>query len=447
MNAFISFLIVLGVLVFFHELGHFVVARLFRVGVEKFSLGFGPRIFGKTIGITDYRISAIPLGGYVKMVGEEPDAEIDPKDIPISFTHKPVYQRMLIVAAGPVFNLFLSVFIFYAVFQVSGMPIYVPNVGDIEAGSPAEKSGFQTGDRILAINGIETAGWNDVTGMIKESNGALLEVMVQRNNQNLMLEVTPEQSDFKGILGEEVRQYDIGITLLTKAFIDGIEVDLPAQKAGLKEGDLVTAINDTPIQTWNQMADIITNCKGKPLSFKVLRDNGPVMINVMPVKLPTQNLMGQTEDRYRIGVALPEPEYFRKSMTPLEAVQKSLEQNYFIVKISILSVQKLIAGELSFKNTFGGPIMIAQAAGKVAKKGVSPFLKLIGWISISLAILNLLPIPVLDGGHLVFFAIEGIRGRPVSTRAREIAQQGGFAILLLLMIVVIYFDIARLFSG
>ncbi len=447
MDSIIPFLIVLGVLVFFHELGHFLVAKFFGVGVEKFSLGFGPKILGKTIGITDYRLSAIPLGGYVKMIGEEPDAELDPKDIPLSFTHKPVYQRMLIVAAGPIFNFFLAILIYYGIFQISGMPVYVPNVGDIQKDSPAWKSGFKLGDRVLAINGVDIDGWQDVTDMVSESQGKPLEFLMKRKDNTLPLKVLPELSDYKNLFGEEIKQYNIGISLLTKPIINNMEPGLPAQKSGLEQGDIITAIDDTPIQTWNQLAEKVLNCGGKKLTFNILRNNEVHIINVTPSKVMTPDLLGKKQERYRIGISIPTPDYNQKKLNPIQAMSKSLSYIYFISEISILSVVKLISGTISAKDTLGGPILIAQTAGKVAKKGTSKFLEFIAWISISLAILNLLPIPVLDGGHLVFFSIEGIRGRPVSIRAREIAQQGGIALLLLLMVFVFYFDIARLFSG
>ncbi len=447
MDSIIPFLIVLGVLVFFHELGHFLVAKLFGVGVEKFSLGFGPRILGKTVGLTDYRLSAIPLGGYVKMVGEEPDAEIDPKDIPISFTHKPVYQRMLIVAAGPVFNFFLAILIYYAVFQISGIPVFIPIIGDVQKDSPAQKSGFKLEDRVMAINGDNIDGWRDIADRVSKSQGKSLEFLVQREGETLSLKVTPELSDYKNLFGEEIKQYDIGINLLTKPIINNMEPGLPAQKAGLKQGDIVTAIDDTPIHTWDQLAEKVLNCGGKKLTFKILRKDEVHIINVTPSKVMTPDHLGKKHERFRIGISIPTPDYYQKKLNPIQAMSESMSHIYFISEISILSVVKLISGTISAKDTFGGPILIAQTAGKMAKKGTSKFLEFIAWISISLAILNLLPIPVLDGGHLIFFSIEGIRGKPVSIRAREIAQQGGIALLLLLMVFVFYFDITRFFSG
>lgn len=348
----VSFAVVLGILIFIHELGHFLMARLFGVGVEKFSLGFGPKIFGKQVGITDYRISALPLGGYVKMVGEEPDADIDPEDIPISFTHKSVYKRIMIVAAGPLFNLLLAVVIFFVMFQASGSYIVTPLVGKVGEGTPAEKAGLLKGDRVAGIDGL-------------------------------------------------------------------------------------------PVETWNDMVDIISNCGGKVLEFKVKRGDETLSFTIRPDILTDKNLFGEEIQRYVIGITASD-ERIHQPLNPIQAFTRSLDQTYFITKITVVSIVKLLQGSLSPK-TLGGPIMIAQMSGQQAKEGISNLIFWIALLSINLGILNFLPIPVLDGGHLLFFFIEAIIGRPVNVRMREIANQIGIFVLLLLMIYVFYNDITRVF--
>ena len=347
-----AFAIVLGILIFFHELGHFLIARFFGVGVEKFSLGFGPRLIGKKIGITDYRISAVPLGGYVKMVGEEPDAEIDPADIPISFTHKHVFKRILIVAAGPLFNILLAVIIFFGLFQASGIFILKPSIGQVQAGSPAESGGLKKGDLIIAIDNSPVESWDDMSKMIKASGGKALALTVVRNGDERIAQLTPH------------------------------------------------------IKT-------------------------------------TQNIFGEDTPRYVIGIAAA-GDFFTKDLNPFQAVSQSIVHTYNVTRLTILTVVKLIQGRVSTK-TLGGPIMIAQMAGRQAKEGVSSLVFFIALLSINLAILNFLPIPVLDGGHLLFFFIEAIIGRPVNTKMREIAQQVGIFILILLMAYVFYNDITRIF--
>ena len=350
LTSIFAFVIVLSVLIFFHELGHFIVARLFGVGVEKFSLGFGPRLFGKKIGTTDYRISAIPLGGYVKMVGEEPDAEIDPADIPFSFTHKHVFKRILIVAAGPLFNFLLAIVIFFGLFQISGTYILKPSVGQVETGSPADTGGLEKGDLILSIDGYTVTSWKD-------------------------------------------------------------------------------------------MSEIISRSMGKTLSLSVRRGESTILIEIAPVIKTMQNIFGEDRDRYVIGISAS-GEAITKDLNPFQAMAESIVQTYKITELTVLSVVKLVQGVIPAK-TLGGPILIAQMAGQQAKAGAANLFFFIAVISINLAILNFLPIPVLDGGHLLFFFIEAIKGSPVNTKMREIAQQAGIFVLIFLMILVFYNDITR----
>lgn len=351
-HSVFAFLVVLGILIFFHEFGHFLIARLFGVGVEKFSLGFGPRLIGKKIGITDYRLSLVPLGGYVKMVGEEPDEELDPHLVPLSFTHKHVLKRFLIVFAGPFFNVLLAVLIFFVISWATGILILKPAVGSVKDGSPASLAGF-------------------------------------------------------------------------------------------KKGDLITAINGVPVETWEEMADRIGHSNGQPLEIAVARPEGPIVLAVTPELITAKNLLGEDIRRYVIGIGTAGDTY-PKRLSFLEAVSESFRQTYAIVELMVVIVVKLLTGDISI-DTVGGPIMIAQMAGDQAKAGASSLFQFIAVISVNLAVINLLPIPVLDGGHLLFFLIEAVMGRPVNLKVREIAQQVGMVILIMLMILVFYNDIIRLF--
>jgi regulator of sigma E protease len=347
-----AFVIVLGILVFFHEFGHFIMARLFGVGVEKFSLGFGPRLFGKKVGITDYRVSAVPLGGYVKMVGEEPDSDVAPADIPVSFTHKHVFKRMIIVAAGPLFNLILAIMIFFVIFLISGTFILKPVVGTVEQSSPAAK-------------------------------------------------------------------------------------------AGIVKGDLIESIDGTPITNWEEMAEIISGCNGKRLSVSVIRNGAILKLDILPELKMAKNIFGEDIKRYAMGIASA-GDVYSKELNPFEALYESMRQTYKITYLTVVSIVKLIQGTLSAK-TLGGPIMIAEMAGQQAREGIANLAFFIALLSINLAVLNFLPIPVLDGGHLLFFFIEAVIGKPVNTKMREIAQQVGIFVLIVLMIYVFYNDITRIF--
>jgi regulator of sigma E protease len=353
-TSILALIVVLGVLIFFHELGHFLVARFFGVGVEKFSLGFGPRLAGRQIGRTDYRISAIPLGGYVKMVGEEPDAQLDPADLPFSFTHKPVGQRMAIVAAGPTFNVLLALIIFYLAFLFAGLSFVVPTVGQVSEDSPAAAAGLRPGDRITAIDGV-------------------------------------------------------------------------------------------PVETWEDMATRISTSQGRSLAVEYRRADASGRIQIQPETRRTENLFGEPVERFVIGITAA-GEVETRRVGPLEAAAAAASQTWAITKLTVISVAKIIAGTLSAK-TLGGPIMIAEMAGQQAREGLVNLMYFTALISINLAILNSLPIPVLDGGHLLFFVIEALRGRPVSIRVREVAQQAGMFLLMLLMVLVFYNDIVRIISS
>jgi len=347
-----AFIVVLGILIFAHELGHFLVARFFGVGVEKFSLGFGPRLVGKTVGRTDYRISAIPLGGYVKMVGEEPDAEIDPADIPVSFTHKPVSKRFCIVAAGPAFNVVLAALIFFGIFWINGLYILKPTVGNVQTDSAAAAAGLQKADTVLAVDGVA-------------------------------------------------------------------------------------------VSAWEQMAKAIADSQGRPLRLRVLRGQSELELTVVPEPRIVKNIFGEDTRRYVIGIS-SSGEAFSRSLTFVEALVESVAQTWKVGELTVVSLAKVVVGSVSVK-TLGGPLMIAEMAGEQAREGMVNLFFFIALISINLAILNILPIPVLDGGHLVFFAIEAVMGRPVSLKVREVAQQTGVFLLLLLMAFVFYNDISRIF--
>ncbi len=353
-SSILAFVVVLGVLIFFHELGHFLLAKFFGVGVEKFSLGFGPRIFGRTVGRTDYRLSAIPLGGYVKMVGEEPDAEIAPEDIPYSFTHKHVLKRIMIVAAGPAFNILLAVLIFFLLFMASGRYVLEPVIGSVQEEMPAAAAGLREGDRITAVNGREVKTWDAMSQLIKESDGQPVRVRIRRNGETFETEIASKMTTTQNIFGEDVQRRVIGITA---------------------------------------------------------------------------------------GGA-----YFTEEMGLFESMGQSIVQTYRVAELTVVSIAKLIRGTLS-TDTLGGPIMIAQMAGEQAREGMSNLIFLIALLSVNLAILNILPIPVLDGGHLLFFCIELVTGRPVNTRFREIAQQAGLFVLMMLMIFVFYNDIVRILTS
>jgi regulator of sigma E protease len=452
MNSGIFIAIVaLGILIFFHELGHFLVARLFGVGVEKFSLGFGPRLIGKTIGRTNYRLSAIPLGGYVKMVGEEPDAAIDPADIPFSFTHKHVIKRMLIVAAGPLFNLILAVLIFFGFYLFAGIEDVTPQIRRIDAAGPAGQAGVRLDDVIVSIDGVATESWYDIHKAVERSGGKSLDLRIRRGDMAVDTRVAPVIKHGEDLFGDGVEYYDLGISGLPepKAVVGGVTPGYPAEAADLKPGDRITAIDGRPIDTWEDMRLAIEAGRGQALQITIQREDDRLTVEIAPKLSQSKNALGETEERYLIGistsgVSLPAEELVVKRLNPWAALVESIERTYLVAELSIVGFGKMIGGSIS-RDNLGGPIMIVKMAEDQAREGIDRLIQFVALISINLAILNFLPIPVLDGGHLLFFAIEAVIRRPVSIRFREIAQQTGLLALLLLMVFVFYNDIMRYF--
>ena len=349
-TTIIATIIVLGVLIFVHELGHFWVAKKSKVGVVIFSLGFGPRLFGRKIGETQYQISLIPLGGYVKMVGEEPGEKISPELLAKSFSAQPASKRLGIVFAGPFFNFLFALIAFAAIFMV-GMPTLLPEVGEVTPDYPAQQAGLLKGDRILEANGTPLKSWEDLAKIIHESGGRPLSLKVERDKKTLQVSVTPQVSTQKNLFGEEIRVGLIGIK--------------------------------------------------------------------------------------------PSGSLFVERFDPFTATYKALGQSWGITELTVISIVKIFEGKVSAK-TIGGPILIAQLAGQQAKAGALSLVIFMAVISINLVILNVLPIPVLDGWHILIFLIEGFTGKPVSLKLRERAQQIGVFIIVLIMLLVIYNDLSRI---
>lgn len=446
MNTVLLFIVVLGPLIFFHELGHFLVARLFGVGVEKFSLGFGPRILGKKVGRTDYRLSLIPLGGYVKMVGDEPDSKLPPEDLPFSFTHKHVAKRSLIVFAGPFFNAVLALIIFCSILYFNGIESIKPVIRKIDANSPAEQAGLQVADRIVAIDGVPVASWHDVGDIFDASSGEIIKFDIIRDQAPLQVQLQPKRAVYNNVYGEEVPYYEFGISGIPEAMaIVGIVMEeMPAGIAGLKAGDRILAIDGKEVTYWKEMQEIVTASEGKTMNFKVLRHEDTLEIEITPELVKDRNLMGISTKNYRIGIQRYDPVLEEDKMNIELTLGQSLGRSFGILgqvtNAFFDFLKNAFKGKVS-RELVGGPIRIAQMAQQSAQMGMVQLFSFVAAISLQLAILNLLPIPVLDGGHLLFYGIEAIKRGPLSVRARETAQQIGLFLLLLLMVFVVYNDI------
>ncbi len=356
MTGIFYFVLVLGLLIFFHEMGHFIVAKSLGIGVRVFSLGFGTPLIKTKLGMTEYRISLIPLGGYVKLVGEEEGEEVEGDHFKKEeyFSSRPPYQRMLVVAAGPVFNLLLAWIIYFFIFFCMGQQVLTPRVGQVIKGSPAYEAGLKKGDLIVSIDGKKVRYWYDLVNIIGKSKGKTLHITVVRGREEKRFTLTPRIEIVKNIFGEEIKVPRIGIVAANQ--------------------------------------------------------------------------------------------WIHLKMNAVDALTSSLKQTWVVTRLTIEGIVKLLERVIPLK-TIGGPIMIAQMVSQQAKYGFWDVMSLTALISINLGLLNLLPIPVLDGGHILFYGLETILRRPLSPRVREIATRIGLTLLIMLMLFAVYNDIMRIMTG
>jgi regulator of sigma E protease len=424
----LAFAFVIGVLVFVHELGHFVAARRIGVRVLKFSLGFGPRVIGFTRGDTEYCISAIPLGGYVKMAGE--NAEDPRSGNPDEFLSKTKWQRFQVLIMGPVMNLALAVVLMAIVLaQGADVPAYLdqlPVVGGVEKNSPAERAGFKPGDRVLTVGGREVRTWEDFDVAIGSRPGRAVPVSVVRNDAEQSLTVTPApEGRF------EVGR--IGVFPQVHPRVQSVRQGEPADVAGVKAGDVVLAVNGEPVQFARHLSDAIGKNPDKPITLSVRRGEQPLDIQVTPRREGTVG---------RIGISISN-ELKRIQPGPIGAVWLSVKRNWDFAGLILQTLGGLLSGETSPKQLMG-PVGIAQLSGESAQEGWISLFALMASISLNLGLLNLLPVPVLDGGHIFIMALEGAARRDFSIRVKERMLFAGFLLLMLLMVTVIYNDLTRI---
>ena len=540
----VPFVILLGILVFVHELGHFLIARFNGVRVEVFSLGFGKKLFQWKKGDTTYCISLIPLGGYVKMFGEQPGDSISEEDKAVSFTHKTVLQRISIVLAGPLMNLFFAVLLFALVAAV-GEERKPAILGDIAVTSPAFEMGFRPGDKINKVADQQIENWDDLQDKLNDlqnqevpfeittklnpepkvitakissvpnpnplalskmagsiegfqfysigttvgiTKGSLLDSLgiktgdsiksingqsvqfwrevedaeknLQANSQlNLVFERTLSQDS------EKTEDLAVNVQIPKAASLASVGIEQsdlylakvfdnsPAQKAGLKELDKIIAINGFVLKNWEDVLRTIKQYAPDTgsVKFTVLREGETSELTITPQMTSHMNGFGKEEKRYTIGIVpmigmATEKSLMVQTVNPIFAVGAGIKKSYEMTVMTLMSFVRLISGEISPKNV-GGVLSIGQAASESFKAGINYFLQMMGVISISLFVLNLLPIPVLDGGHILFYTIELIKGSPVSIRKMELAQQVGLVLLMSLMLFALFNDVNRVFFG
>ncbi|MEK7772984.1 MAG: RIP metalloprotease RseP, partial [Deltaproteobacteria bacterium] len=431
MTTAISFVIVLGVLIFIHELGHFAVAKFCGVGVEKFSLGFGPRVIGVRRGETEYMLSALPLGGYVKMVGEAPDEEVSEEDGARSFAGKPVWKRALIVAAGPFMNLVLAAVLFPVIFLIGiQVPAFFdrpPLIGYAAPDEAAYRAGIREGDVIDSVDGGKIKNWEEFLTAIVLSQGRPVTMDILRGGASFKAVITPQGSPDNGAAY-------IGAYPPMEPVVGETASGYPAMEAGVKPGDRLISINGRRITHWAEIEDIVHKDGGRKV-FVVKRGADTLTIEIIPK-------LNKDAGVYLVGISRKQEHILRKYGF-FTAVEKGVSAGVDMTGRLFSVIKGLVLGEHSLK-TLGGPIMIAQVAGRAARTGLSEVLSLVAFLSLQLGIINLFPIPVLDGGHILFFGIESIKGRPLSERFMSAAQRIGVALLIALMLLVTYNDIFRL---
>jgi regulator of sigma E protease len=443
----LRFIVVIGVLILVHELGHFAVARLTGVGVERFSIGFGPVLMRWRGKETEYCLSLIPMGGYVKMMGEENPMEGGeglPYDPAKAFALKPLWARFLIVFAGPGMNFVLAMVIFAVVFATFGRPVWPAAVGRVVEGSPAAAAGLKTGDVIEDVNGRSVKYWEDLERTLADSGGRPITMRVKRGATEETVTVTPRRKAITDpIFGERRETWDSGAGPQLVPQISSVLPDSPAQRGGLQAGDVVLAVGGQPVFTPEDLVEAIRTRPGQPLPITVERNGQRLTVTVMPRAVTEKSPTGQeiTVGKIDAGIATKSVRF--EPYGPIAAVEHGAVRTWDVTVLTLKGLWKLVSRQIDSSN-IGGPIQIATEAGRQAKEGLGPLAIFTAFISVNLAVLNLLPVPMLDGGHLLFFAIEAVLGRPLSLKKREAAQQLGFVLLMILMVYAFYNDLMRL---
>jgi len=448
LHTTLAFVVAIALLIAVHEYGHFSVARRLGIKVEKFSIGFGPALFSwrSRDGEVQYVIAAIPLGGYVKMLGENPDEQeegsagaLSEADRKRAFNLQPVWKRAAVAAAGPAYNFFFAIFA-YMVVAWLGQSVLPTIIGHVAPASVAEQSGMQVGDRVVAIQGREVHSWQQMEELLKHRVGADAELQISRDEQLTTVHVQLPLQEKDPLLIDVAGQV-LGFTPGLLVSVEDVVVDSPAQNAGLLKGDVVQQINGREVGNVNQFIDQVKDHAGQTVAIVVKRGQTLLELQVIPDE--DQNKQG------RIGVRLSSQavhgtELYRMSLG--EGISYGFVRTWEMTALTLGVFSKMVTSTISPDN-LGGPIAIAQLAGKTAEMGLVYFLSFLALISVNLGVLNLLPIPVLDGGLLVYLGLEKLRGKALSPKFLEITQFIGLVLIISLMVFAFYNDLSRLFRG
>jgi len=443
-TTIVAFAFALGSLIIVHEFGHYLVARVCNVKVLRFSVGFGRVLVSRRFGRdqTEWTVSAFPLGGYVKMLDER-EGEVAAHELPHAFNRQSVYRRFAIVVAGPVANFLLAILLYWLIFMV-GMPGMKPVMGTIAAESAAAQAGFQPGEIIDSIDDEKVSTWQDARWKLLQHVVSRLPIKVQVHN--LRGEITLRTLDTRGITTAQLDADFLGALGILRqtdpipSVLGQLTPGGAAQRAGLQEADEVVAVNGSPVRYWDELVKIIRDNPGSSITLEIRRGN--TLMQGLQMIPETSEERGQ-----KIGRAgIRNPYFVEVRYGSLEAMKLALIRTWDTSVFSLQMLGKMITGEVSLKN-LSGPITIADYAGQSAQVGWIPYLIFLALISISLGVLNLLPIPLLDGGHLMYYIIEIAKGSPVSDKVMEIGQRIGMGVLLVLMACALYNDITRLING
>ena len=438
--------IAVGVVILVHELGHFMMARYMGVRVDKFSLGFGPRLFGFKRGDTDYMVCLFFFfGGFVKMAGEDPENR--EKFEKWEYFGQPWWSRALIVFAGPFMNFVFAYVVFVLLMSIAiKVPDYTTKIGGVEKGSIAEKAGLKYNDQVLAVNGKEVTNWSGLYNEISKEKSASLKIITDgkktKEETSSVLTVTDGKKS-REVKFENSKDKTFGISPFVLPVIDSVSPGSPAYAAGLNEGDEIVKIDGTPVKQFSDIGKATIASGGKEMLFEIKRGNTKETI-IRKVK-PMKDAI--VTNKYIIGISSKAPLFTYEKINFFKSLGLAGEQVYSISKLQIVAISKLVTGKMSAKESLGGPVMIVQSAANMAKKGMNDFIFFFAFISVALGLFNLIiPIPVVDCGVLIMFIIEGIRGKPISYKVQNILAQSGFFLLIALAVVITWNDIAKIIT-
>lgn len=441
----LAFVVAIGILVTVHEFGHYIVARISGVKVLRFAVGFGPKLYAWQGKETEWALCLIPLGGYVKMLDER-EAPVTEEERCRAFNNQSVYKRIAIVVAGPIANLILAVLLYWVVLLCGETRLH-PWVGSIMPQTPAAVAGFQPGDKIISVDGQPVNDWQGIRLGLIESTQPLLKFDV-RTAADQPLTRTVDLNNFQDQREQMLNSGNIGISPFRVLPVIGkVLPGSVAETAGLRAGDRIVALDGEKVERWEQWAFLIQNSPGKMLRIDVMRDGKPAVFHARPASIETSDgLVG------RLGIEPQEDKSWSKALRfeqrlPFgEAGVESLARVWQTAALSLKFMGRMLIGQASVNN-LAGPVTIAGLAGQTARTGLISYLEFLALISISLGVLNLLPIPVLDGGHLMYYVVELCRGRPVSVRAQLAGQRIGIVVLVMVMFLALFNDFSRLLGG